>query len=181
MLSFYLSLIDDEEDRAKFERIYEKYKAPMKRYAAKVINDEHFAEDIVQEAFIRVAMHIDGVEENNSHKTDAFIVIIVRNVCRDFLKKEKRQNVTYVEDPDTQILPKIKKAWFSFEELDFDELVKTIKGFPKIYRDVLIFKFYQGFTDKEIADFLDISMPTVRKRIERARDMLRYSIKEWGK
>lgn len=181
MLAFYLSLIDDEEDKAKFTRIFEKYKAPMKKYAATIVGDNHFAEDIVQEAFIRVALHIDGVEENNSHKTNSFIVTIVRNVCMDFLKKEKRQNVTYVEDPDTQILPKIRKEWFSFEELDFNELVKTIKGLPQIYRDVLLFKFYHGFTDKEIAEFLDISMPTVRKRIERARDLLQYSIKEWRK
>ena len=49
---------------------------------------------------------------------------------------------------------------------------EAIKQLPEIYKEILELKIYRDFTDKEIAKFLNISHPTVRKRLQRAREYL---------
>ena len=55
MLNIFLSLIDSDEDKAKFSNLYEQYKNLMFYIARDILKDEHLAEDAVQEAFIRIA------------------------------------------------------------------------------------------------------------------------------
>ena len=181
MLFFYLSIIDNDEDRAKFERLYKKYAAPMKCYAAKIVNDEYIAEDIVHEAFIRIARHIDGIDESDSHKTNSFIVIIVRRLCIDNAKLKRRQNEIPFDEEFDRNFDLGSSDVSNFDEVEFSALVDIIKGLPDMYRDVLMLKFYHGYSNKEMADMLKISEPAIRKRIERARDLLAYHLKDWRK
>ena len=60
-----------------------------------------------------------------------------------------------------------------FENIDYDELVKTISQLPQIYKDVLFLRYVNDFSVKEISKMLDISVDTVWKRLERARKMLK--------
>ena len=179
MLFFYLSLIDNEEDKSKFEELYMAYRKPMTHYVTKFMGKSDFAEDIVHEAFMRIINHIDGVEDIDSHKTKSFIVTIVRNICIDYLRAEKKNDhISYDEEYDIYYQPS-KKIQYNLEEIEFSALVDKIKELPKIYSDVLMLKFYYGYNDREIADMLGLAYPTVRKRIARARDLLSYSLKEW--
>lgn len=92
MLLFYLSLIENEEDKSKFERLYYDYRKWMKHIATDMLHDEFLAEDAVHDAFIKLTRYIKGVDEEDSHKTQAFIVIIIKSVCLDILRKDKRIN-----------------------------------------------------------------------------------------
>ena len=181
MLLFYLSLIDNEADKTKFEQLYDKYRAPMAHYAAKVIGNDSYSQDIVHEAFMRIINHMDGVEDIDSHKTQSFIVKIVRNICIDYLRVEKKNDyISYDEEFDLYYQPG-KKIQYNLEEIEFSALVDKIKELPDIYRHVIMMKFYHGYNDHKIADMLGLAYPTVRKRIGRARDLLDFSLKEWRK
>lgn len=181
MLLFYLSLIENEEDKSKFEQLYIKYREPMAHYATKMLGSDTNSEDVVDEAFMRIINHMDGVEDIDSHKTQSFIVKIVRNICIDYLRAEKRNDhISYDEEFDLYYQPS-KKIQYNLEEIEFSALVDKIKELPDIYRDVIMLKFYHGYNDHEIADMLSLAYPTVRKRIGRARDLLAYSLKEWRK
>ena len=83
MLLYYLSLVDTEEERSKLENLYYEYKALMKYVAFNILEDNGLAEDAVHEAFIKLTRHLDGIDEIKSHKTKAFIVIIIRCVALD--------------------------------------------------------------------------------------------------
>lgn len=54
MLTLYLSLIDTQEERDKFERLFHQYERCLKYTAQNILFDEHLAEDAVQETFIRI-------------------------------------------------------------------------------------------------------------------------------
>lgn len=49
MLSVYLSMIDTQQDRDKFERLFHQYERCLKYTAQNILGDEHLAEDAVQE------------------------------------------------------------------------------------------------------------------------------------
>lgn len=176
MLLFYLSLIESEEDKSKFERLYNEHRNLMKYKAIEILKDEFLAEDAVHEAFIKLTRHLDGVDENNSHKTTSFLVVIVRNVCYDILRKQKRdksfgseeiENVGYI-------------SFDSFNTVELETIYEAIESLSDKYREIIELKVYHNLSDKEISDILGIDNAAVRKRLQRAREMLKKKLAEKG-
>ena len=58
------------------------------------------------------------------------------------------------------------------------ELVMSILKLPVIYREVLQYKYAVGVDNKQIADMLGITESTVRKRLERAKKMLKEQLQD---
>lgn len=176
MLPFYLSLIDTEEEKSKFEKIYYDYRALMKYIAFDILKDEQLAEDAVHNAFIKLTNYLDKIDENDCHKTKGFIVIVIESVAKDMYRKRKRElefsineNITYRVSDD-----------FSLTTFDVEEIVSKIESLPEIYKDVLTLKYLQELENKEIADVLNIKSTTVRKRLERAKIMLAQLLEKEG-
>lgn len=119
-------MLDDEEDRSKFEQLYEKYRAPMVHYATKIMGNSNSSEDIVDEAFIRIVNHIKKINDIDCHKTNSFIVTIVKNICFDYLRAEKREaHISYDEECDIYYRP-YKKIKYNLEEVELSALVEKI-------------------------------------------------------
>ena len=176
MILFYLSLIDTEEEKSKFEKLYYDYRALMKYIAFDIMKDEHLAEDAVHNAFIKLTNYLDKIDDTDCHKTKGFIVIVIRSVAKDMYRKRKREldfsvdeNITYRVSDD-----------FSLTMFDVDEIVSKIETLPEIYKDVLILKCLQEFDNKEIASVLNIKSNTVRKRLERAKILLAELLEKDG-
>lgn len=110
MLSLYLSLLDTEEEKSKLEKLYYEYRELMKYIALGILNDEYTAEDAVHNAFIKLTRHLKGIEEIKNHKTKSFIVIIIKSVSLDMLKKEKKNKPAEMHLYDNEL-------WISFPEL----------------------------------------------------------------
>lgn len=88
MLGFYLSLIDEPDDKEKFAEIFRSYGNMMFSKAMSVLHNTALAEEAVQESFLKIAKNISKISDPNCSKTAAFIVIIVRNTALDMLKSE---------------------------------------------------------------------------------------------
>lgn len=168
MLSFYLSIIETEEDKSKFEKLYYDYRALMKYIALDILQDEQLAEDAVHNAFIKLTNYLDKIDENDCHKTKGFIVIVIRSVAKDMYRKRKRdlelslnENITYSISDD-----------FSLTSFGIDAVVSKIECLPVIYRDALMLKYVYELENKQIAKLLKIKESTLRKRLERAKVML---------
>ena len=83
----YLSLIETEEDKIKFEAIFNNYKKTMYYIANSILKDEHYSHDAVQNSFLKIIKHIDKIEDVKCNKTKGFIVTIVRNSSIDIYRK----------------------------------------------------------------------------------------------
>lgn len=146
----------------------------MKRQAFEILKDDGLAEDAVHDAFIKLTRHLDGVEEVESHKTQSFLIIIVKCVSLDMRDKLKRRPVKSIEDTETILAT----ADAVFERIEVEELLLKIKSLPDIHRDILELKLYYDLRDKQLADILGISPAAARKRLERARNALLKIITE---
>lgn len=176
MLLFYLSLIESAEDKSKFERLYYDYRKLMKHIATEMLNDEFLAEDAVHEAFIKLTRHISGVDESDSHKTKAFIVIIIKSVCLDMLRKDKQDKSFSLEEIDRMGYVDDD----SFKKIEVEDVYSVISSLSDTYREIIELKVVHNLSDKEIADVLGISNAAVRKRLQRAREILRNKLAERG-
>lgn len=90
MLTLYLSLIDTQEERDKFERLFHQYERCLKYTAQNILFDEHLAEDAVQETFIRIISCLDKIDESDEHKTIAFLITVIKNISYDMKRKRKK-------------------------------------------------------------------------------------------
>ncbi len=168
MLSFYLSLLDTEEEKSKFTQLYLKYGRLMKYIARRKLRDDYLAEDALHNAFIKLTRYLHTIEEVECHKTRRFVVIVVDSVVTDMLRKDKH----YPDNSYEELEPTIGYEKDMLENLAVQELTSLIEGLPEKYRAVLELHAYYGLSDKQIADVLGITYAAARKRLERARALL---------
>lgn len=56
-------MLDTEEEKSKFEKIYFKYRQLMFKVANDILSDEYLAEDTVHKSFIKIMKHLDKIND----------------------------------------------------------------------------------------------------------------------
>lgn len=176
MISIYLSMIEDIEDKKKFESLYLLYRQDMYAVAYKILNNVHDAEDAVHQAFLKIANNFEKILDIDCPKTKAYVVIIVRNTSIDIYKQNKKNSVNSTSI-DTEVGNFIEDESF-FNEINYKSLVSKIGCLPDVYKDVLYLKYVQGYDNVEISNLLAVSKDTTYKRIQRAKSLLHKLLKE---
>lgn len=177
MLQLYLALIDEEWDLIRFEEAYYEYKGLLHYIAKKILQDEHRAEDAVQEAFLRIAKNFHKVGNIKTTSTKNFFILITRRVCLNLLEREEKfstateEEISFFENSYT---PGSLPDSFAGEA----ELIRQILSLPESMRSVLYLQAVYGFNAKETANLLGISVGAVWKRTSRARAILKKELEE---
>ena len=167
----YMSLIDNEDDKIKFEDIYNKYKKMMFWIASQILTDERDIDEVVQDSFIKIIKNLDKIEKINSKKTKSFISIIVKNTAIDAYRKVFSNRVE-VELEDNLIFPSDKLEEIETEGLNDIEI--AIMKLPEIYKELFLLKYSHELENYEIAKLLDIKESTVRVRLARGKEKLEF-------
>ena len=176
MLPLSLSMIDTDEDRAKFAALYERYSRLMFYIARQILDDEQLSEDAVQEALLRIARNMHKVGEVSCPQTRNFSVIITRNAALT-MKKQSCQAAEEELDVLDRARGNIDEL---FEQVSKKQLTECILKLPDIYRDALYLYHLYGYSLGETASLLGTSLENVKKRVQRARSMLRNMLIEEG-
>ena len=71
-----LMMVDTPEEKRKFVILYENYRYLMLKVAADILHDYQLAEDAVQEAFVRVAKHMENVGQPEETATKRYLITI---------------------------------------------------------------------------------------------------------
>lgn len=172
---FYLAMIDTEEDKSKFERLYITYKQTMHYVANKVLKDEYLSEDVVHQAFLRIIDNLDKIDETQCHKTKGFIVIIVEHIAIDFYRIRKRENAISYDEVEIYIEDIKKKDSFIISDIE-----EAILKLPINYATVFRLKYVHGYSNNEISKILKISEENVRQRISRGKKKLTEIMADGG-
>lgn len=165
----YLAMIDSPDDQSKFERVYHKYRYLMLHIAKQILQNHHDAEDAVHQAFISIIENIEKISDVECPKTRSYIVIITERKAIDILRQNQRRNTVELNEEIAGI------------EIPFAEensIAAAIAKLPVHYREVLLLRFDNGFTTKEIASILNITDSGVRKLIARAKKALQAALEK---
>lgn len=165
----YLQMLETEADRTKFEEIYHLYRDLMYVTAFSILHNEHDAEDAVHQAFIKVADNIKKIDDPKCPKSKFYIVTITENKSIDLYRAKKRRN----EVPLVEAF-----AGVQIEYRGGNEVAQCMSKLPARYRQVLLLKFHFGFSTREIADMLDISLSNALKIEQRAKAKLKVLCEE---
>jgi RNA polymerase sigma-70 factor (ECF subfamily) len=173
MFIFYLSMLDTEEQKNKFEDLYLTYRKLMFYIANKILKDDFLAEDAVHQTFIKIIEIIDKLEDVHGYKTKSYIVTMIKNQSINLYNKRKSAVTVPIEEMDHYLSDDINPQ---LEEQD--ALTKAVIKLPTIYKEVLTLKYVQEFSNSEIAGILNISEAAVRKRLERAKAKAQQKLTE---
>jgi RNA polymerase sigma-70 factor (ECF subfamily) len=133
--------------------------------------NDHDAEDVVQEAYLRALKFFGGFHGGDSR---AWLLTIVRNTCYTWLQQNRPPDRTTEFDEEIHTLDgeASNPETLLLETVDTQLLRQALEELPVEFREVVILRELEGLSYKEIADIADIPMGTVMSRLARARKRL---------
>lgn len=163
-----LQITEPPAHRSKLEQIYEAYRGLMFYTAKKLLDNDQDAEDAVQDAILKLAKNIDQISDPVCPKTRAYIVLTVESVSIDLLRKRSRQPTVPLEET----------PGLAADYKGDNALARCILALPAQDREILLLRFWQGYSVQEAARMLGISGAAARKREQRAKKKLEALCRE---
>ena len=173
MLGVYLSVIETDDLKSRFEELYIKYSQLMYAVAFKILKNNEDAEDAVHQSFLNIARHFDKVNNISRQDIKPYLAVVVRNAAINILRSNKRHE-SVVQELSARDNTEVE----SFDNYGYNELVEAIKQLPQLYKDVLFLHYVEDFSVKETAEMLNLSKGTVYKRLERGKTILADILEE---
>lgn len=152
-----------ELDVAEIERSFDLYADMLLRIAFHHVRNQQDAEDIVQEAFLRLSQQ--GTLESREH-IKSWLIRVTSNLSINELRRAKRRREVSLEEP-----------WVKRDEAQANVLKLIGKLDPK-YRDVIYLHYYEGYRAAEIAEIYHVAPNTVFTWLRRGRARLKLVIEE---
>lgn len=170
-------------DMNSLELLINRYRKQVYTYIFLLVKNQHLAEDIFQDTFIKVIKSLDGGKYQDNGKFLAWVLRIAHNLVIDHYRKERQLNSTSREDFGLDILNSRKYADKPTEDAIIDKQIKKdirglIDNLPEEQKEVLILRQYCELSFKEIADHTNVSINTALGRMRYALINLRRMVKE---
>lgn len=165
-----------------FEEIVMLYQNRVYYVCYRMLGSREESEDIAQEAFVRAYMNLHKFDQKRKFST--WIFRIATNLCIDRLRKKKPDYSLDAEVPGTEGLDMYSQLE-SAEDLPEEELEKMetqervqyeISRLSETYRPVIVLRYMEELSLKDIAEILDLPLGTVKTRLHRGREALRQQM-----
>ena len=164
-----LQAIETPEERTRFEEIYLAYRGLMFHVAYRILNSEQDAEDVVHQSFLKLAEHMELVPEGPGPRTRTLVATIAQHKAIDLYRANKRRGDVALE------------ALCLGQEQEHPgegSLPAAMAALPQRYREVLLLRYYNGYSNGEIAAFLSTTPANVGQLLHRAREKLAQMLGE---
>ena len=180
MLSLYLSMLNEEEDKQRFESIYSKYRNMMGKLAFSILSDENAAFDATHDALVAIAKNIKSFPPASDELYErAYIKTVVRRFCINHMHKIKNVPPVLELNDDFDYESDIQLSEQISEKDHIIRITHYIENMSEVYRDVLTLRYVYEMTAGEIACATGLSIETVRTKIKRGSKLVqRYIEKE---
>ena len=131
------------------------------------------AEDIFQETFVKVIMTIKQNRYTESGKFKAWIMRIAHNLIIDNYRQERIENTISNDEVEVDLFNNMKLCDDSIEDhmvrqQALKDVRKLVEFLPENQREVLVMRYYQDLSFKEIADITGVSINTALGRMRYA-------------
>jgi RNA polymerase sigma factor (sigma-70 family) len=170
-------------DGNSLELLINRYRKQVYTYIFLLVKNQHLAEDIFQDTFIKVIKSLDDGKYRDNGKFLAWVLRIAHNLVIDHYRKEKQLNSTSREDFGVDILNSQKYAVRPAEDSMIDRQIRKdirelVDSLPIEQKEVLILRQYCELSFKEIAEHTNVSINTALGRMRYALINLRRMVKE---
>ena len=160
------------QDPAMVEILYQRYAPKVYRKCISFVKEDDIAENLTHDIFIKVYLNLSSFKQKSKFST--WLYSITYNFCIDYLRKSKKQQVynlddqkEIVGDADIDSLAELK----GIELKRLKQLLEKVKPEEKM---ILLMKYREEMSIKEIQAVFQISESAVKMRIKRAKEKVRF-------
>ena len=150
-----------ERDEKAISLLYDNYGATLLGVAQKVVRDEDLAQDVLQESFIKIWRKSDTYDASKA-KLFTWLFRITRNTAIDKLRSVKTKSGKEIQI-DVSDVYSLGVSNIKPELIDVRENLERIESKYQVVLDAL---FFQGMTQQEASDELDIPLGTIKSRLK---------------
>ncbi len=149
------------------EAVWSHLSADLRRFIRRRVPDDHVADDLLQETFVRVHGNIGALEEGD--RVGAWVYRIARNVVHDHHRKASNAPAALADAEPADDAGHAGRVgcgacgWL-------DEMVRSL---PDGYREAVQLAEVEGVSQQEVADRLGLSLSGAKSRVQRGRAMLK--------
>ena len=171
----FIYTFDTEGEKGKFEVIYYRYRDMLYMCALGIVKNSADAEDVLHDAFIKIAKNIKQIDDINSKSTAAYLAVITKNTAYDRLRRLKRLNETPIDDcflaADDTLIEEIA------EKTEYEKLLAAGKSVPPPYNEVLFLHYVNEMPVKKTAALLGRKVSTVKMQLVRGKKLLLQALR----
>ena len=156
-----------------FDVLLSRHQSRVFSYILHIVKNRDLAEDIFQETFVKAIMTIKQGRYTENGKFSAWITRIAHNLIIDFFRQEKSENTVSTDDEETNLLNRKDLCEDNIEDtMVVSQIHKDVRrivdALPDSQREVLVMRYYQNMSFKEIADATNVSINTALGRMRYA-------------
>ncbi len=163
-----VALYIDTQQNLYFEEIYERYANKVYRKCYSFVYNQAKAEDFTHDIFLKLIVKIGTFKESSKFST--WLYSITYNFCMDQIRVNKK-NVEVALDGNHDVMDENDED--DLVNMHGDQLSKTLEKIPSDEKALILMKYQDDFSIKEIADTLNITESAVKMRLLRSKDKLR--------
>jgi len=170
-------------DQSSLEILISRHKNKVYSYIYLVVRNQHLAEDLFQDTFIKVIKSLLDNKYQDNGKFVSWVMRIAHNLIIDHFRKEKQLKFISNDNYLTPIFNSRKLSEKNVEDSLIDDQInedvkRLLDYLPEDQREVVILRHYAGLSFKEIAEHTNVSINTALGRMRYALINMRKIIHE---
>lgn len=183
-----IEAIEDEQEREFIGELFDRYSKRVKALAWGILGNEEDAEDAMGTTFYKVIKYKNKFIGINENMIKGRLKLITQCTCYDMLDKKNGLSVTSisnaVEDDESTVNDlEIPDDFDILEDIVRRETIEVVmKGLNSLKtpdREIVILRYYDEFSNVEIADLLSMNASTVGTNLQRSlaklkKELMRY-------
>ena len=169
LINIFQRLIMNAKSVVLSNEMWNEFSARLKSFIARRVSNPADAEDLAQDVLCKIYANVHQL--SGPAKVHAWLFQIARNAIVDYYRNGDRKLEFHDELPET---PAIDEQFDQdAEEEVLSWLAPMTNELPEKYRQALQLADFQGLTQKDLAEKLDISLSGAKSRVQRGREKLR--------
>ena len=163
-------------DDNAFSTLVQKYQRSIHAIAWRKIGDFHYAEEIVQDAFLEAYENLPTLKDHR--RFAGWLYVITNRCCVNWFRKNKSETQS-LEDTSGKEMTRLSYEHYLLEQREAETVERNeaivkalLSKLPESERTVVTLYYFSGMTTKEIGKFLGVSANTITSRLRRARKRL---------
>lgn len=164
-----LQTLAAEDDRNRFQRLYERYNKLMFYVAHRILAKEQDVEDAVHQAYIAILENMHKIGDLDSAQTKAYVVIVTEHKAIDILRQQTR--IVDIDFEDAA-------AGLTIPPPESNGLAEAIAQLPARYREALMLRYYMCYSTPEVAQLLGMRPESAKRLLSRAKKRLEERMNE---
>jgi len=162
-------------DREVYRVLVRRYQDMLYRHALRMTADGDVAADLVQASMVKAYSSIAFCRDRD--RFGAWLYRILANACKDHLKSRRRRDVSLDDDTVHPVAAENPQVDVERSEVR-GQLQGALARLPEAMREAFVLKHVEGLPYEEIAVIMNSSVPALKMRVHRARELLKQYLTE---